>query len=140
MSHPDQAREIMDANESYVFFSEQPVGEPGVGAQGAEGVALTPGASLAVDTSIHPLGVPVWLEGAAPDPDPNKPDQVFDRLLIAQDTGGAIRGALRGDVYWGIGAEAGAIAGRMKHSARMTVLLPRPVAARLPRRSDVPVS
>jgi len=140
ISHPDQAQEIMDANESYIFFSEQPVGEPDVGAEGAEGVALTPGASLAVDMSIHALGVPVWLEGTAPDPDPAKPDQVFDRLLIAQDTGGAIRGALRGDVYWGIGAEAGAIAGRMKHNERMTLLLPKTVAARLPRHSEIPVS
>jgi membrane-bound lytic murein transglycosylase A len=140
ISHPDQAQEIMDANESYIFFSEQPLGEPGVGADGAEGVALTPGASLAVDLSIHALGVPVWLEGMAPNPDPDKPDQDFDRLLIAQDTGGAIRGALRGDVYWGIGGEAGSIAGRMKHSARMTVLLPKAVAARVLRRGEIPVS
>ena len=139
-AHPDQAQEIMDANESYIFFSEQPVGEPGVGAEGAEGVALTPGASLAVDMSIHALGVPVWLEGTAPDPDSEKPDQVFDRLLIAQDTGGAIHGALRGDIYWGIGPEAGAIAGRMKNSGRMILLLPKSVAARLPRHSEIPVS
>jgi membrane-bound lytic murein transglycosylase A len=95
---------------------------------------------LAVDLSIHALGVPVWLEGTAPNPDPDKPDQDFDRLLIAQDTGGAIRGALRGDVYWGIGGEAGSIAGRMKHSARMTVLLPKAVAARVPRHGEIPVS
>jgi membrane-bound lytic murein transglycosylase A len=111
-----------------------------VGAAGAEGDALTPGASLAVDTSIHALGVPIWLEGTAPDADPKKPDQIFDRLLIAQDTGGAIRGVLRGDVYWGIGPEAGAIAGRMKHAERMTVLLPKDVAARLPRHREIPVS
>jgi len=139
-SHPDQAQEVMDANESYIFFSEQPVGEPGVGAEGAEGVALTPGASVAVDLSVHALGVPVWLEGTAPDPDAEKPDQIFNRLLIAQDTGGAIRGPLRGDIYWGIGAEAGAIAGRMKHPERMTLLLPKAVAARLPRHSEIPVS
>ncbi len=140
VSHPDQARDIMDADESYIFFSEQPVGEPGVGADGAEGVPLTPGASLAVDLFYHPLGVPVWLDGTAPDPDPAKPDRTFRQLLIAQDTGGAIRGPLRGDVYWGVGPEAGAIAGRMKNSAQMTVLLPKAVAARLPPQSGIPVS
>jgi membrane-bound lytic murein transglycosylase A len=116
------------------------VGEPGVGANGAEGVPLTPGASLAVDLSYHALGVPVWLEGTAPDPDPAKPDRTLRQLLIAQDTGGAIRGPLRGDIYWGIGPEAGAVAGRMKHAAHMTVLLPKALAARLPQRSDLPVS
>lgn len=139
-AHPDEARELMDENESYIFFSEQPIGEPEAGANGAEGVSLTPGASLAVDPEFNPYGVPVWLEGTAPDPDPAQPDRIFDQLLIAQDTGGAIRGPLRGDVYWGFGAQAAAIAGRMKNAARMTVLLPRAVAARLPRRGDVPVS
>ena len=100
-AHPDQAAEVMDANESYVFFSEQPIGEPGAGANGAEGVSLTPQASLAVDPEFNPYGVPVWLEGTAPDPDPVQPDRMFDQLLITQDTGGAIRGPLRGDVYWG---------------------------------------
>jgi membrane-bound lytic murein transglycosylase A len=137
LGHPDQAREVMDANESYVFFSEEPIGDPTLGATGAEGVTLTAGASLAVDTSIHPYGVPVWLEGTAPDPDSSKPDQIFDHLLIAQDTGGAIRGALRGDVYWGTGTDAAAIAGRMKNSARMTVLLPKKVAARMPPHAEM---
>jgi membrane-bound lytic murein transglycosylase A len=79
----------------------------------------------------------VWLEGTAPDPDSSKPDQIFDHLLIAQDTGGAIRGALRGDVYWGTGTDAAAIAGRMKNSARMTVLLPKKVAARMPPHAEM---
>jgi membrane-bound lytic murein transglycosylase A len=139
-SHPDQAQDVIDADESYVFFSEQPVGDPRTGATGAEGVPLTPGASLAVDLAYHAFGVPVWLEGTAPDPYPDKPDRVFDRLLVAQDTGGAIRGPLRGDVYWGIGAEACAIAGRMKNQAKMTVLLPKELAAHLPRHTGSPLS
>lgn len=140
IAHPDQAREVMDQNESYIFFSEQPIGEPQAGANGAEGVSLTPGASLAVDPEFNPYGVPVWLEGTAPDPDPAQPDRVFDQLLIAQDTGGAIRGQMRGDVYWGFGPDAAAIAGRMKNAARMTVLLPKAVAARLPQPGAIPLT
>jgi membrane-bound lytic murein transglycosylase A len=84
-----------------------------------------------VDRSVHGLGVPAWLEASAPDAQAAKPDRPFDALLVMQDTGGAIRGTVRGDVYWGFGPPAGAVAGRMKHPGRLTVLLPRAVAARL---------
>jgi membrane-bound lytic murein transglycosylase A len=131
IAHPEEARAVMDANASYVFFKEQPIGDPALGANGAQGVALTPQASLAVDRSVHALGVPIWLEASAPDADPANPDRPFDSLLIAQDTGGAIKGVVRGDVYWGYGANAGAIAGRMKNAGRMNVLLPRGLAGRL---------
>jgi membrane-bound lytic murein transglycosylase A len=129
--HPAEAQQLMNANASYVFFTEQPIGDPALGATGAQGVALTPEASLAVDLTLHPLGVPAWLEATAPDPDVSKPERKLDRLLIMQDTGGAIRGAIRGDVYWGFGADAAAIAGRMRSEGRLTVLLPKSVAARL---------
>ena len=138
-AHPDEAETVLDANESYVFFSEQPIGDPALGALGAEGVPLTPGASLAVDRSVHALGVPVWLEGSAPDADASRPDHPFNTLLVMQDTGGAIKGVVRGDVYWGYGAEAESIAGRMKHPGRITVLLPRALAARRGRRAQFPV-
>jgi membrane-bound lytic murein transglycosylase A len=131
MTHPAEAPDLLNANASYVFLSEAPIGDPNLGATGSEGVPLTPEASLAVDLSIHPLGAPVWLEGSAPETDAAAPDRVLDTLLVMQDTGGAIRGAIRGDVYWGYGAGAGSIAGRMKHEGRLTVLLPKPVAARL---------
>jgi peptidoglycan lytic transglycosylase A len=131
MAHPQDAQALMNENASYVFFSEQPIGDPRLGAAGTEGVALTPEASLAVDTGVHALGVPVWLETAAPDADAVKPDRAFDRLLVMQDTGGAIRGAVRGDVYWGYGAAPGMIAGRMRSEGRMTVLLPKSVAGKL---------
>ena len=121
----------MNANASYVFFTEQPIGNPSLGALGAQGVPLTPEASLAVDLTVHALGIPVWLETTAPDPDTAKPDQRFHRLLVMQDTGGAIRGPVRGDVYWGYSPDAGSIAGRMRSEGRMTVWLPRSVAARL---------
>src|SRR5262249_4087624 len=108
-AHPAEAPALLDQNASYVFFSEAPVGDPALGPAGSEGVPLTPAASLAVDLSIHALGVPVWLESSAPDADPTRPDRTFDALLVAQDTGGAIRGAVRGDVFWGFGSTAGSV-------------------------------
>jgi len=131
MAHPQDSQRLMNENASYVFFTEQPVGDPNLGATGTEGVPLTPEASLAVDTGVHALGVPVWLETTAPDVDATRPDRAFNHLLIMQDTGGAIRGAVRGDVYWGYGAAPGAIAGRMRSEGRMTVLLPKTVAAKI---------
>jgi membrane-bound lytic murein transglycosylase A len=131
LQHPSEAQQIMNANASYVFFTEQAIGDPMLGAAGAQGVSLTPEASLAVDLSLHALGVPVWLETTAPDPDAANPERKFDRLLVMQDTGGAIRGAVRGDVYWGYSADAAVIAGRMRSEGRMTVLLPKAVGMRL---------
>ena len=131
LAHPAEAPQLMNANASYVFFTEQPIGDPALGALGAQGVPLTPEASLAVDLTVHALGTPVWLETTAPDPDPTQPDRTFHRLLVMQDTGGASRGPVRGDVYWGYSPDAGSIAGRMRSEGRMTVLLPRSVAMRL---------
>jgi membrane-bound lytic murein transglycosylase A len=131
VEHPTEAQQVMNANPSYVFFKEQPLGDPTLGALGAQGVPLTPEGSMAVDLTVHALGVPVWLETLAPDPDATKPDQIFRRLLVMQDTGGAIRGPVRGDVYWGYTLEAGSIAGRMRSEGRMTVLLPQGIASRL---------
>jgi membrane-bound lytic murein transglycosylase A len=131
LAHPAEAQQLMNTNASYVFFAERPIGDPLLGAAGAQGVPLTPEASLAVDLTVHALGVPVWLETTAPDPDTTRPTRIFHRLLVMQDTGGAIRGPVRGDVYWGYSADAGSIAGRMRSEGRMTVLLPRSVASRL---------
>jgi membrane-bound lytic murein transglycosylase A len=124
-SHPDQAQALMDENASYVFFSEKPVGDPKLGPDGALGVALTPGRSLAVDRALHALGAPIYVETSLPDQSP------FRRLMMAQDVGGAIRGAVRGDIFFGFGTEAAALAGAMNAEGRMTVLLPHPVAARI---------
>ena len=129
----------MNQNASYVFFSEAPIGDPVAGPTGTEGVPLTPQASLAVDPAIHALGVPVWIETTAPYADASKPDRVFNALLIAQDTGGAIRGAVRGDVFWGFGSAAGSIAGRMNSRGKLTLLLPRAIAARLGPRAEFPL-
>ena len=137
-AHPADARRVMETNESYVFFKQLPLGDPALGSAGAEGVALTPRASLAVDLRLHPLGAPFFVAANVPDPNATKPDHRFARLLIAQDTGGAIRGAVRGDVFWGFGADAQAIAGRMKAQGTLFVLLPKAVAARLGAEKEFP--
>ncbi len=126
VAHPDKARAVMESDASFVFFKEAPLGDPALGSPGAETVVLTPGASIAVDPRIHPLGVPFFV--ATTMPDSGKP---LRRLFVAQDIGGAIRGPLRADLFWGFGSEAEAIAGAMKQSGRLAVLLPKPVAARL---------
>lgn len=126
-----KAEALMNENPSYVFFKEQPLADPALGADGAQGVALTPEASLAVDLRFHGLGAPMWIDGTAPADDAAADDVVFRRLLVAQDTGGAIRGPVRGDVYWGSSARAESVAGRMAHKGRLFVLLPKAVAARL---------
>ena len=119
--NPDLADDVMARNASYVFFEEL----KGEGPLGAQGVPLTPGRSLAVDLKHWTLGTPVWLDTRAPSPRPGEPDRPLRRLVIAQDTGGAIVGVVRGDVFWGHGGDAAEIAGRMKHSGSMWVLLPR---------------
>ena len=116
------AQDLMNANPSYVFFREL----TGDGPIGSEGVALVPGRSLAVDRAHVALGVPVWLDAQ----DPLDEARRVRRLLVAQDTGGAIRGVVRGDVFWGAGEEAAERAGRMRSRGRTWVLLPRDLAAR----------
>jgi membrane-bound lytic murein transglycosylase A len=122
IAHPEQADAIMARNGSYVFFDERPDLDPADGPIGAQGVPLTAGRSLAVDKRYIPLGAPVWLEATAPWPEGDGP---FRRLLVAQDTGGAIKGPVRGDVFWGTGDRAEAIAGRMRSQGRYVVLLPK---------------
>ncbi|MEM7651032.1 MAG: MltA domain-containing protein, partial [Pseudomonadota bacterium] len=116
-ANPDQADEIMNTNESYVFFQEL----KGEGPLGGSGVALTPGRSLAVDRSLLAYGLPLWADIEAPiDGAPH-----IQRLMVAQDTGGAIRGPVRGDVFWGYGERAETLAGPMKSQGRYWALLPK---------------
>lgn len=126
-SHPKDAQAVMQTNQSYTFFALLPAGDASQGSKGTQGVPLTAGASLAVDNRIHPLGVPLFLVTTLP----GKAPKPFHQLLIAQDTGGAIRGAVRGDIYWGTGAEAERLAGAMKSEGTLFVLLPNKVAAML---------
>lgn len=119
-SHPTEQEEIIHQNRSVVFFTllKQK------GAYGTQGTKLTRGYSLAVDPAWVPLGMPVWLTTTYPDPHTEK-QRLLRRLMIAQDTGGAIKGTVRGDVYWGNGDDAAAIAGRMKSNGRYWLLVPK---------------
>ena len=115
-AHPAETPEILDANPSYVFFREL----KGDGPVGSEGVVLTPGRSLAVDRAFLPLGAPFWLDADAE-------GERLRLLLVAQDTGGAIRGPVRGDVFWGHGPEAERRAGTMRARGGYFLLLPKSV-------------
>lgn len=121
--NPRKATDLLAVNRRYIFF-EEIVGEGPVGAQG---VALTAGRSLAVDTRYVPLGMPMWLDTLQPGPG----DSPLRRLVVAQDTGSAIKGPVRGDFFWGTGDKALEFAGRMKHRGRYYLLLPRRLANRL---------
>jgi membrane-bound lytic murein transglycosylase A len=121
-THPDEAAKVRAANRSYVFFRITGLsneGEP----LGAQGVPLTPGRSIAVDR-VHQYGTPFFIEADLPI-ERRKPASPFRRLMIAQDTGSAIVGPARADLYWGAGEEAGRIAGRIHHPGRFVMLLPR---------------
>ncbi len=115
--NPDEVSSVLHSNARYVFFRRL----TGPGPVGAEGVALTPGRSLAVDRGLVPLGAPVWLVTQ----DALVENRLLRRLMIAQDTGGAIKGAVRGDIFFGAGGDAAARAGRMNRPGRYFLLLPR---------------
>jgi len=116
--NPDKLPELLASNPSFVFFRELPNDLPGP--LGALGVPLTGGRSIAIDPRFIPLGAPVFLATTQP----NSP-LPLNRLVMAQDTGGAIRGGVRADFFWGFGNAAGELAGRMKQRGRMWVLLPK---------------
>jgi membrane-bound lytic murein transglycosylase A len=119
--NPDRVNQLLNENPSYVFFRElaADVQSP----PGALGVPLTPGRSIAVDPRTTPLGAPVFINTTWP----NSPAPL-NRLMLAQDTGGAIKGPVRADFFWGMGDQAGELAGRMKQDLRLWVLLPREAA------------
>jgi len=125
VAHPDKAEAVMQSDASFIFFREMPIGDPNLGAPGAESVPLTPEGSIAVDLRLHPLGVPFFIATSTPD------GQAMNRLFVAQDTGGAIRGPVRADIFFGFGGDAENLAGAMKQSGRMFALLPKQVAARI---------
>lgn len=117
-AHPERLPELLAANPSYVFFRE--LDNHAGGPLGALGVPLTAERSLAVDPRAIPLGAPVWLATSRPNS-----AEPLNRLMLAQDTGGAIRGNTRADFYWGFGEEAGRLAGAMKQPGRLWLLLPK---------------
>ncbi|HTD02460.1 murein transglycosylase A [Undibacterium sp.] len=118
--NPARQNELFNSNPSVVFFKEEKLADPRIGPKGAQGVPLTAQRSIAVDAQFLPLGAPVFLATTQP----NSP-QLLQKLVVAQDTGGAIRGAVRADYFWGFGTEAGEQAGRMKQRGQMWLLLPK---------------
>jgi membrane-bound lytic murein transglycosylase A len=128
--HPEEARALMWRNESFVFFREVDIADPSLGPPGAQHVALTPRRSLAIDRDIWSFGTPLWLETTLPDSEESR-GRPFSRLMIAQDTGSAIKGTARGDIFFGAGAEAARLAGHMKAKGRMIALLPKAIAERV---------
>jgi len=118
--NPSRVQEMLNANPRYVFFKELPAQGVDVGPIGALGVPLTAERSIAIDTKLLPLGAPVYLASTYP-----LSEKPLRRLMMAQDTGSAIIGAVRADFYWGTGEQAGEYAGRMKQQGRMWLLLPR---------------
>ena len=123
--NPQRTQALLWSNPRVVFFREEPLTEldAAFDQRGAQGVALTPGRSIAVDPQSIPYGTPVWLSSTGP-------QTSLNRLVMAQDTGSAIVGAVRADWFAGWGAEAGELAGRLKQPLRMWVLWPKPVTAR----------
>jgi len=118
--NPKRLNEMLWSNPRLVFFREEPLPDPQLGPKGAQGVALTPGRSIAVDAQSIPYGTPVWLDSTEP-----LSSTPLRRLVMAQDTGSAITGAVRADYFWGWGSDAEAQAGRMKQPLKLWVLWPR---------------
>ena len=118
-NNPARQNELLNSNPSYVFFKEEKIVDASEGPKGAMGLPLTGQRSIAVDPQQIPLGAPVFLATTQPNS-----DALLQRLVLAQDTGGAIRGAVRADFFWGFGNEAGEKAGAMKQRGMMWVLLP----------------
>jgi membrane-bound lytic murein transglycosylase A len=121
--NPKEGDELRRKNKSYVFFRETnlPVNEEPIGAQG---ISLTPGRSIAVDHKLHTYGTPFFISAYLPI-EGLKPDTWFKRLMIAQDTGGAIVGPARADLYFGAGDEAASVAGRLRHYGKFVMLAPK---------------
>ncbi len=123
-ANPARQQELLNANPSYVFFREEKLADPNRGPKGSLGVPLTAQRSIAIDAQFLPLGVPVFLATTQPGS-----DITLQRLMLAQDTGGAIRNAVRADFFWGFGSAAGELAGKMKQRGMMWVLLPKGLPA-----------
>jgi len=120
-ANPSRVNEVLDSNPSVVFFSEEALADPSIGPKGAQGLPLTTGRSIAIDPKFLPLGAPMFLSTTQP----GVSELPLQRLVVAQDTGGAIRGPVRADLFFGFGPEAGSQAGMMKHDGEMWVLWPK---------------
>jgi membrane-bound lytic murein transglycosylase A len=121
--NPDGSNELRRQNQSYVFFREVQLSDKDE-AVGAQGVPLTPGRSIAVDKALHVYGTPFFIEGELPI-ESERSKTPFHRLMIAQDTGSAITGPARADLYFGAGVEAGKVSGRLRHNMHFVILVPK---------------
>jgi membrane-bound lytic murein transglycosylase A len=130
LANPARAAQVMETNRSYTFFAETARGDTALGSKGFLGTRLTPLASLAVDSRLHALGAPFYVAADGPDP--------VRAVMVAQDIGGAIRGAVRGDIFFGFGAEAERRGGAMKAPGRLYLLLPAVLAVKLGAGRDYP--
>ncbi len=123
-ANPDRVNEILWQNRSFIFFREAPVNDPALGPIAAAKVPLTPGRSMAVDRMLHTFGTPIFIDAPSLTACDGEP---FGRLMIAQDTGSAITGPARGDLFTGSGFAAGEIAGVIRHPAEFFALVPKPI-------------
>lgn len=121
--NPGKVREALAVNPRVVYFREEALPDPNLGPRGAQGVPLTPGRSVAIDRSVIALGTPLWLDSSEPW-SPGATPAPMRRLVLAQDTGSAIQGAVRADLFWGWGDEAAMRASRTKQPLRLWALLP----------------
>lgn len=127
-ANPDEGRDLRRKNKSFVFFTETAL-KAHEECIGAQGVPLTPMRSLAVDRKLHVYGTPIWIDADLPILS-ETPDTTFRRLLIAQDTGSAIVGPARADIYFGTGEALGSIAGRIKQFGSFVMLVPKSIAVK----------
>lgn len=126
---PAVARAVMQENKSFVFFRVAPFLGPDAGPIGGEGLPVTPLRSIAIDRRIWPYGLPVFIDTEIPDVGGGVKPEPIRKLMIAQDTGSAIIGAARADIFFGSGDKAGAVAGAVRHGGEFTVLWPKPLVA-----------
>ena len=134
--NPEEGKDLRRKNKSYVFFRETNLAsneEP----TGAQGISLTPGRSIAVDRNLHVYGTPFFISGMLP-LDSEQQMTPFRRLMVAQDTGGAIIGPARADIYFGAGDEAGSVSGRLRHNGRFVMLVPNGLMGGAPEEVPLP--
>ena len=124
-ANPKEGKELRRRNKSYVFFRETGLAEREEPV-GAQGVSLTPGRSIAIDRTIHVYGTPFFIDAKLP-LDGERCENSFRRLMVSQDTGSAIRGPARADLYFGAGDAAAQVAGRIRHPGQFTILIPREI-------------
>lgn len=138
-ANPDEGKALREKNRSFVFFSETQLG-PTDECVGAQGIPLTPWRSIAVDPSIHVYGTPIWIDAKFPITG-DLPQDTFQHLMFAQDTGSAIRGAARADIYFGHGEDTPHIAGRIKQFGKFVMLMPKDVSVSgaAPEKINVPL-